>query len=165
MEQLTTEVSKGKIRNATKVSAYGIDFDSKLELYTYEALMKAGIPAEYQPKHFEVLPSFDCPTAMKFEGDLVDKKNKKNKVHSTTSGEFKPSPKVKAVTYTPDFVGDDFVIECKGHPNESFPLRCKMFKYVIKDTNYRYYIVKNQKQVDIMINHIKKAKDGKQEIS
>lgn len=165
MEQLISEESKGKIKNATKVSAYGMTFDSKLELYTYEALMKAGINASYQPKHFEVFPSFECPGAMSFEGSLVEKKNKKKKVHSTTIGEFKDSPKVKAVTYTPDFIGDDFIIECKGHPNESFPLRCKMFKYVIKDTNYKYYIVKNQKQVDIMINHLKKTKDGKQEIS
>lgn len=156
---------KEKIRNATKVSAYGINFDSKLELYTYEALMKAGIAAEYQPKRFEVFPAFNCPGALSFEGDLVSKKNKSKKVHSTTQGEFKTSPKVKPVTYTPDFVGEDFIIECKGHPNESFPLRCKMFKYVIKDTDYRYYIVKNQKQVDIMINHIKKIQNGKQEVS
>lgn len=162
MEQLSSDVSKEKVKNATKVSAYGINFDSKLELYTYEALMNAGIPAEYQPKRFEVFPSFNCPGNMCFEGDLVIKKNKSKKVHSTTLGEFKSSPSVKSVTYTPDFVGKDFIIECKGHPNESFPLRCKMFKYVIKDTDYKYYIVKNQKQVDIMIKHLKKTQDGEQ---
>lgn len=154
--------SESKVRNATKVSAYGITFDSKLELYTYEALMKAGIPAEYQPKHFEVFPAFEFQGAMKFDGDWVVKKGKRKKVHSTTLGTFKSDPKVKAITYTPDFIGDTFIIECKGHPNESFPLRCKLFKYTVKDSGLKYYIVKNQKQVDAMIKQIK---DGKQEIS
>ena len=44
--------SKGKVKNATAVDAYGLHFRSKLELYTYEAFMKAGIPVKYEPKHF-----------------------------------------------------------------------------------------------------------------
>ncbi len=31
--------------------------------------------------------------------------------------------------YTPDFVGDSFIIETKGRANDAFPLRWKMFKY------------------------------------
>ena len=51
--------SKGKVKNATAVDAYGIHFRSKLELYTYEAFMKAGIPVKYEPKHFTLLKSFE----------------------------------------------------------------------------------------------------------
>ena len=38
--------TKGKVKNATAVDAYGLHFRSKLELYTYEAFMKAGIPVK-----------------------------------------------------------------------------------------------------------------------
>ena len=44
-------VKKSKVRNATKVEKYGIKFKSKLECYTYEAFMNAGIPVKYEPKH------------------------------------------------------------------------------------------------------------------
>ena len=36
--------------------------------------------------------------------------------------------KVLGIKYTPDFEGKDFIIECKGRPNDTFPLRWKMFK-------------------------------------
>ena len=36
--------------------------------------------------------------------------------------------KILNIKYTPDFVSDSFIIECKGRANESFPLRWKMFK-------------------------------------
>jgi len=36
--------------------------------------------------------------------------------------------KILPITYKPDFVGRDFIIECKGRANEAFPLRWKLFK-------------------------------------
>ena len=44
--------NEGRVKNATKVDKYGLHFRSKLECYTYEALMKAGIPVEYEQKQF-----------------------------------------------------------------------------------------------------------------
>ncbi len=44
--------NRGKVKNVTAVDAYGLHFRSKLELYTYEAFIKAGIPVKYEPKHF-----------------------------------------------------------------------------------------------------------------
>ena len=70
--------TKGRVKNATKVDAYGLHFRSKLELYTYEAFMKAGIPVKYEPKHFTLLPKFE------FLGE-----------------------KIRPITYLPDFVGRD----------------------------------------------------------
>ena len=52
------EKSKGRVKNATKVNKYGIEFRSKLECYTYEAFMNSVIPVEYDPKHFTVLYKF-----------------------------------------------------------------------------------------------------------
>lgn len=48
-----------RVKNATKVDKYGIQFRSKLECYTYEAFMNAGIPVKYEPKHFTLLPKFE----------------------------------------------------------------------------------------------------------
>ena len=124
--------SKGRVKNATKVDKYGLHFRSKLESYTYEAFMKAGIPVKYETKHFTLLDKFEC--------------NKE---------------KIRAITYLPDFIGNyknnKFVVECKGMITESFPLRWKLFKYYLKRhrSKYKCYMVRNHKQVDEMINDIK----------
>ena len=119
--------SKGKKKNATAVDAYGLHFRSKLELYTYEAFMKAGIPVKYEPKHFTLLPKF------------------------VYLGE-----KIRPITYLPDFVGRGFVVECKGLMGDSFPLRFKLFKYYLKKhrSKMKCYLVRNHKQVDEMIEDI-----------
>lgn len=120
--------SKGRVRNATKVTKYGINFRSKLECYTYEAFMNAGIPVKYEPKHFELLPKFE------YLGE-----------------------KIRPITYLPDFLGEGFVVECKGLMGDSFPLRYKLFKYYLKKhrSKRRCYLVRNHKQVDEMIEDIK----------
>lgn len=50
------------------------------------------------------------------------------------------------MTYLPDFVGDKFIIECKGYPNEAWPLREKLFNYYLFrfEPNIKFYIVHNQ---------------------
>lgn len=120
--------SKGRVRNATKVTKYGINFRSKLECYTYEAFMEARIPVKYEPKHFELLPHFE------YLGE-----------------------KIRPITYLPDFIGKNFVVECKGLMGDSFPLRYKLFKYYLKKhrSKKRCYLVRNHKQVDEMIKDIK----------
>lgn len=121
----------GKVRNATKVDAYGLHFRSKLELYTYEAFMKAGIPVLYEPKHFELLPKFE------YLGE-----------------------KIRPITYLPDFIGKyngfRFIVECKGLMGDSFPLRYKLFKHYLKKhrSKAKCYLVRNHKQVDEMIEDI-----------
>lgn len=123
---------QGRVKNATKVDAYGLHFRSKLELYTYEAFMKAGIPVQYEPKHYTLLPKFEI------------------------YGEH-----VRAITYLPDFIGTykrrKFVVECKGLIGDSFPLRWKLFKHYLKRNRVkmRYYMVRNHKQVDELIKAIK----------
>ena len=148
--------SKGRVKNATKVSKYGIDFKSSLECYTYEAFMKAGIPVEYEPKHFVLIPKFEYDKTRVWNGVwTVNKQGKRT--HSNTGGEFKSSPLVNAITYCPDFVGKDFIIECKGFVTESFPLRFKLFKRYLKQHHSKanLYLVRNQKQVDAMVEEIK----------
>ena len=128
--------TKGRVKNATAVNAYGLHFRSKLELYTYEAFMKAGIPVKYEPKHFELLPKFE------FLGE-----------------------KIRPITYLPDFVGRGFIIECKGLMGDSFPLRWKLFKYYLKRhrSKTKCYLVRNHAQVDEVIRELlSQRKNGKE---
>ena len=53
-------------------------------------------------------------------------------------------------TDTPDFIGDDFIIETKGSANESFPMRWKLFKRLVMNQfpNVTLYKPHNQKDCE-----------------
>lgn len=129
--QTKKKKKNGKVKNAQPNTYEGIKFRSKLETYTYKKLKEANIFAEYEPTHFELIPRFE------YQGE-----------------------KVRAMTYLPDFVGKDFIIECKGLIGDSFPLRWKIFKYMLmkQKSNYKLYLVRNQKQVDTLIEILKNNK-------
>ena len=131
MVKKRTKKGQGKVKNAQPTEYDGIKFRSKLEVYTYKKLKEAKIKADYEPTHFELIPKFE------YQGE-----------------------KVRAMTYLPDFVGKDFIIECKGLMGDAFPLRWKIFKYILaqQDSNYKLYLVRNQKQVDELINKLKNDK-------
>ena len=135
---------KGPV-TSKKVTCDGITFASGLEKYMYEALKKAKIEAKYEGKTFIVLEGFDFPN-ISIERCGNGKGDYKNR------GEKKILP----IKYTPDFIGDDFIIECKGRANESFPLRWKLFKKVVSNTDPHVIIYKpqNQKECDETIKYI-----------
>ena len=120
---------QGKVKNATPNEYDGIKFRSKLETYTYKKLKEAKIKADYEKHRFELLPAF-------------------------TFGEKKYRP----MTYLPDFVGDGFIIECKGFGNELFPMRWKLFKryLMLNNLDYDLYICKNKKEINDLIYDIKR---------
>ena len=66
--------------------------------------------------------------------------------------------KILNIKYTPDFVSDSFIIECKGRANESFPIRWKMFKKHVKENlkHVTLYKPQNQKECDEVIQLITK---------
>ena len=134
---------------AKKVTVDGIKFASGLEKYMYLALKKAKIKAKYEGKTYVVQEGFE------FENDSYEKQ-------SNGKGEFKNRGKKKIlpIRYTPDFVADTFIIECKGRANESFPLRYKMFKKYVKVHLPRVTLYKpqNQKDCDEVINLLTKIK-------
>ena len=129
-----------------KVTVDGIKFASGLEAYMYRALKKAKIKSHYEKRTFELIPSFEF-TNSSYErqsngkGDMVNRGNKK----------------VLAIKYTPDFEGTNFIIECKGRANESFPIRWKLFKkYIAKHyPNMRLFKPQKQNECDEVINLIK----------
>jgi hypothetical protein len=73
-------------------------------------------------------------------------------------GEYKNrgNKSIQSVKYTPDFIGSDFIIECKGRANESFPMRWKMFKKYVKENlpHVTLYKPQNQKDCDETIKLI-----------
>ena len=124
---------------AKKVKYDGINFASGLERYMYQALKKAKIKAKYEGQTYEIVSGFDFI----------------NHCYARTAngkGEFKQrgGKKILPIKYTPDFIGDGFIIECKGRANESFPLRWKLFKKYLTDNKIKTTLYKpqNQKECD-----------------
>ena len=77
-------------------------------------------------------------------------------------GEFtqRGNSKVLPITYTPDFVGKDFVIEVKGYIKQgsydAFPLRFKLFKKWLTENKIgkTLYVPRNKKEIDLTIQMI-----------
>lgn len=139
---------KGPVRSK-KVVFDGITFASGLERYMYQALKKARIKAKYEGETYTLIDSFNFMTTS-YERQ------------SNGKGEFKDrgNKKILPIKYTPDFVGDKFIIECKGRANESFPMRWKLFKRLIniKQPYVTLYKPQNQKECDQVIELITKNK-------
>ena len=133
-----TSKKKGPVI-AKKVIYDGITFASGLEKFMYKALKEANIEFHYEGESFELLPSFNFNTPC-FErqsngkGDFINRGNKK----------------VLNIKYTPDFIGKDFIIETKGRANDSFPLRWKMFKYLMNLMNDKRTLYKPQNQAECL---------------
>ena len=128
-----------------KVTYDGINFASGLERYMYKLLKKHKIKAKYEGETFTLLAGFH------FE-------NKTYERCSNGKGEYKNrgGKRILPIKYTPDFIGDEFIIETKGRANESFPMRWKLFKRLVMNQfpNYTLYKPQNQKECDETISLI-----------
>ena len=140
---------RGPVRSK-KVICDGITFASGLEKYMYLALKEAKIINVYEGVTFTLQKGFmfdnkSYERQSNGKGDMVNRGNKK----------------ILPIKYTPDFVSDSFIIECKGRANESFPIRWKMFKKYVKEhlPHVTLYKPQNQKEcdkvVELIINKIK----------
>ena len=146
MKKKIRRKKRGPVR-AKKVSFDGITFASGLERYMYQALKKAKIKAKYEGETYIVQ-----------EGFMFN--NKSYERQSNGKGELinRGCKKILPIKYTPDFVSDSFIIECKGRANESFPMRWKMFKKYVNDNlkHVTLYKPQNQKECDEVIKLITK---------
>ena len=135
---------KGPV-NARKVAYDGINFASGLERYCYIALKKHKLFEGYENEKFQLIESFQ------FENESYEHQG-------NGKGEFtnRGGKKILGISYTPDFVGRDYIIECKGRPNAAFPLRYKLFKLWLTKNKIgkTLYMPKNQKDVDRMVQLI-----------
>ena len=123
-----------------KISYDGHNFASGLERYMYMALKKAKIRSKYEGETFVLLKWFFILKTRY----MKDKQNGK--------GEYvnRGSKRILPIKYTPDFIGDDFIIETKGRANESFPMRWKLFKKLVSEQfpNITLYKPQNQSECD-----------------
>jgi hypothetical protein len=137
---------------AKKISYDGINFASGLERYTYMALKKEKLFEGYENEVFQLVEGFN------FENQSYEKQ-------SNGKGEYtnRGQKKVLGIKYTPDFVGKDYIIECKGRANESFPLRWKLFKLWLTKNKIgkTLYKPQNQKEVDRTVMLIKENRKRK----
>ena len=134
---------------AKKTTFDGINFASGLEKYTYIALKKEKLFEKYEGEVFQLVEGFS------FKNEAYEKQ-------ANGKGDFtnRGQKKILGIKYTPDFTGKDYIIECKGRANESFPLRWKLFKlWLNKNKDGRTcYKPQNQKDVDMMIQMIKEKR-------
>jgi hypothetical protein len=141
--------SVNKIRNATAKVYKGIKFRSKLEVFAYKQLEAAKIKSMYEENTYTLLPGF-YPIMDSYE---------------PSKGEYKNNTKkVRAITYTPDFVDPDgkWIIEVKGYANDVFPIKWKLFKMYLMENDMEdctLYLPRNQKQVKETVELIKKLEN------
>lgn len=148
MQKATRIKDKRKVQNSVSLVVNGNTFKSKLELFTYNKLLEAGIKDfKYEVDKFTLLEGFE------FNNDSVEAYDRtidgnKFKLFDNTTNNIRP------ITYLPDFtcIKEDktgWILECKGYPNEAFPLKWKMFKnYLVKNGyNVTLYKPNNQQSV------------------
>lgn len=112
--------TKAKTRS-NKKTVDGITFRSELEVYMYKALKQAGIEHGYETHKYTLL------SPLKYEEECWEKPK--------GGKQMKDNRTVRAITYTPDFVGEkeEWIIETKGWENDAFPLKWKMFKQLMME--------------------------------
>jgi hypothetical protein len=139
---------KGPVQ-AKRITYDGINFASGLERYMYMALRKAKIKAKYEGETFVLINGFHLS-------------NESYERQANGKGEFvnRGGKRILPIKYTPDFIGDDFIIETKGRANESFPIRWKLFKRLVSEQFPDYVLFKpqNQKECDRVIDLIKEMR-------
>lgn len=131
---------KGKsISKAKKYVFKGVTYKSGLEMYMAKVLFENKIDFKYEPTKFNIQEKF------KFENESYERQ-------SNGKGDFVNRGKktVLPITYTPDFIGEGFIIETKGYANESFPIKWKMFKLLVmnKLKGVTLYKPQNRKECD-----------------
>ena len=129
--------TRKKVRNAKSKEVDGIKFRSLLEAHCYRQLRDAGIEANYVKKKYVLMEGFHYSSSSYEDNGKTGFMDKKKY-------------KVRDITYTPDFVDPQgrWVIECKGYANERFPLKWKMFKKLLMESDNPpvLYVPRNQKQ-------------------
>ena len=133
---------------AKKITYDNINFASGLEKYMYIALKKNKIRAKYEGETFVLINGFH------FANKAYERQSNGKGIFSNRGGK-----RILPIKYTPDFIGDNFIIETKGRANESFPIRWKLFKKLVSEQFPDYVLFKpqNQKECDVVIEIIKET--------
>lgn len=122
-----------KIKNATITEYKGINFRSKLEARVAQYLDEENVPYSYEKTKLTLIPSFY------YEDKLY-----------------------RAITYTPDFICFDYIIEVKGFPNDAWPIKKKLIlralktAHIIGAASYKFREIHSIKELKEIIKEIKR---------
>ena len=134
---------------SNKTRCDGFVFASGLEKYTYLALKRAKLFEKYEGEQFILIDPFE------FKSSAYERQ-------ANGKGDYKErgNKKIQPIKYTPDFTGVDYIIECKGRANESFPLRYKLFKrwLSLNNDSRRLFKPQNQAEVEMTVQLIKEQR-------
>lgn len=146
-------MANNKVRNAKVCEYQGITFKSKLELTCYKLLIGAGLKASYEPKRILLLKSFRMKNTRLYSPITIRGVGKSYGLNTRP---------VMDMTYTPDFFienykGYDIYFDTKGMPNETYPLKKKLFLAWAEDQckNILFFEPHNQAQIIKSIQIIK----------
>lgn len=136
-----------KVGNAQKVIHDGIQFQSYLERTMYNLFIENGFVYDktffYEKAVITLIEPFNVLNEI-----WINKKSTKTFILDSKS--------VRKMIYTPDFTDNvdplkcKWIVETKGNPNESFPLRFKVFKLWLKAHNptCRVFVPSNKTQCE-----------------
>jgi hypothetical protein len=135
-------------KHKNKPTTYdGIRFRSGLEVVCYKLLKKHKIPFKYEKVKYTLTPTFkyEVPSY-----EIVTRNKKK-----VFTKQYDTVPKI---TYTPDFVGDNWIIETKGQRTATFNVKWKLFKKYLSEAGMQYHLFMPSNEAEILqsINMIKK---------
>lgn len=121
-------------------------YRSKLELMAASLLTENNITYYYEPKTVVLLNKFNF--------------NSLERVGKA----FKEVNSIRAITYTPDFVGIFWVMETKGKKTPDFLLKWKLFKtYLIeKGIQPHLFLPTNKKEILLCIDNILDVENSKE---
>lgn len=111
----------------------------------YKLLKHNNISYKYEGEKYILIDSFQ------YEASSYEKTATKKYLHD------RGNKKILPISYTPDFIDSEYppryIIECKGNPNERFPLVWKLFKRYIhlKGWKTKLYMPRNQKDCEAVI--------------
>jgi hypothetical protein len=161
--------SRAKVKNATKVSAFGLDFDTKLEYNCYLLLKDSGIDFIFKPERLLLVPKFTAkvldhteenakalakmrreaaPDKKYMDSRGMDKHERKlytaecrrdqSRIKRLFNVEHRKVVRDKTIlplTWAPDFYLPeyDMYVEAKGFANDSFPLKFKIARYLLRN--------------------------------
>ena len=108
--------------NAKKIEKFGLLFESKMELFMYELLKQSGIPFTYTESKrsmYKVLDTIKFPESW----ERAQRRSKS----------LKPKLTESAMSYTPDFIGEneEWFIEVKGRKLGNFSIKWRLFKSML----------------------------------
>lgn len=146
-----------KVKNATALTVYGVDFKSRAEARHFKMLKDAGLEPQYESEKFILVEGF-YPEHIQYYAPRKDKKENKSYFITDTR-------KIRDMTYTPDFIltykGVKIYIESKGFITDGYKLKKKLFLNLINtkakatDTKILFFEPHTIKDMEKTINIIK----------